>query len=188
MSGARSVPRIRTCEPWATKAEHTNLTTTPLGHPSFSFLFLSFCSFYYYSMRDHMSWTSNVSPFQWYFLFLFKSISRIYFQFIKPNQKEKKIFIRWLKFKIIFLFSKSLWYSLKFLFVIYFVCFKLKKVVIKSTDSGATEFESPCPTLSDSVTLSNFKFCLSVLIWNGDNNSIPISEFWGLNESINVKH
>ena len=29
----RSVPRIRNCEPWAAKVEHTNLTPRPLGWP-----------------------------------------------------------------------------------------------------------------------------------------------------------
>ena len=45
MSGARSEPGIWACELWTTKAEHTNITTTPPGqssHPTFFSLCLSY--------------------------------------------------------------------------------------------------------------------------------------------------
>ena len=35
----RSAPRIWTCKPWATEAEHTNSTTAPPGCPSVDFYF-----------------------------------------------------------------------------------------------------------------------------------------------------
>ena len=37
-SGARSVPGIQTCEPWAAKVEDTNLTTTSPGWPGLMYL------------------------------------------------------------------------------------------------------------------------------------------------------
>ena len=41
-NSAMSVPRIGTCEHWAAKVEHLNLTTMPQGQPPNIF---NFCSF-----------------------------------------------------------------------------------------------------------------------------------------------
>ena len=46
MSRARSAPRIQTCKPQATKAEHANLTTIPLGQA----LIILFLKIFLYSL------------------------------------------------------------------------------------------------------------------------------------------
>ena len=63
MSSATSMPGVQTCEPWATDAEHMNLTTIPPGQPHADFIFikrhkiiwfLNYVGFYYKVQSVHI--------------------------------------------------------------------------------------------------------------------------------------
>ena len=73
-SGARSVPRIQTCEPWVAKAEHTHLTMRPLGWPTYLSFWECFHVLNLFSTSLIFSLISSVIR-NWPFILRFKSFS-----------------------------------------------------------------------------------------------------------------